>query len=209
MNRQSAAGSASFVGSRLPQVGARASRFVCAVLSAPVVVCGARDRDGSGQAGAGRWRRAEHRALQPCGVRIEVPGRDMAETGALFQVADRDLDDGVTAMAQIHLDCGAGEVGEKSMVSPVRPQRAYRRNARLGVVEQHRKEARLALSLVRGLVENTHGAHEILLDAFDDVAHAAVCHAYMSGFLLQALAEQRRESPSETAAWIGTLLAET
>ena len=66
----------------------------------------------------------------------------------------------------------------------------------------------MALALVRGLVERNEGADDLVVDAFDDMAQAAVSHAYLAGFLLQALAEQRRERVSETVAWIGTRLAD-
>ena len=44
----------------------------------------------------------EHGALQPGGVGVEVPGWDVFETGAFFEVADRELDHGVPAMDQIN-----------------------------------------------------------------------------------------------------------
>ena len=48
----------------------------------------------------------EDRALQPCRVGVEVPGRDVFESGAFFEVADRELDDGVLAVEPVDLDGG-------------------------------------------------------------------------------------------------------
>jgi len=46
----------------------------------------------------------------------------MFEAGAFFQVADGELDDGVTAMELVDLDRSPSEVGEECVVSPVGPQ---------------------------------------------------------------------------------------
>jgi hypothetical protein len=53
---------------------------------------------------------------------VEVPGRDVFEPGALFEVADREFDDGVLTVELVDVDGGAVEVGEEPAVSPVGPQ---------------------------------------------------------------------------------------
>ena len=71
----------------------------------------------------------------------------------------------------------------------------------------HRDEARLALALVAGLAEGDEAADELLVDAFDDLGQAARAHAYLAGFLLQALAASRGESTTGSAAWVRSLLS--
>ena len=50
----------------------------------------------------------------------------MFESGAFFEVADGELDDGVLAVERVDVDGVAVEVGEERVVSPVGPQLAAR-----------------------------------------------------------------------------------
>ena len=43
---------------------------------------------------------------------MEVAGRDVFEPGSLFEIADRELDEVVTAVELVELDRGAVDVGE-------------------------------------------------------------------------------------------------
>lgn len=72
---------------------------------------------------------------------------------------------------------------------------------------EHKAEARLALALVAGLAEGDDAAGELLVDAFDDLGQAARAHAYLAGFLLNALAASRGESAVVAAGWVRSLLA--
>ena len=53
---------------------------------------------------------------------MEVPGWDVLESGTVFEVADREFDDGVLTMELVDIDGGAVEVGEEPEVAPVGPQ---------------------------------------------------------------------------------------
>ena len=64
----------------------------------------------------------EHSTLQPGRVGVEVSRRDVLETGAFFQVTDRELDHSVLAVELVDLDNITVDVGEEPMVSPVGPQ---------------------------------------------------------------------------------------
>ncbi len=46
----------------------------------------------------------------------------MFEPGAFFEVADRELDNGVSTMELVDIDSGAVEIGEEPEVAPVGPQ---------------------------------------------------------------------------------------
>lgn len=63
-------------------------------------------------------------------------------------------------------------------------------------------DARLALSIVEGLVRDAPGAEGVALDAFDSLEAAAVAHAYLAGFVLELLAEHAGVSPSDAAALV-------
>lgn len=65
---------------------------------------------------------SEDGALQPNAVGVEVAGRDVLESAALFEVADREFDNGVLTVELVEFDGGAVEVGEEPEVAPVRPQ---------------------------------------------------------------------------------------
>lgn len=70
-----------------------------------------------------------------------------------------------------------------------------------------RELARLALSLVEGTVRGDPAADALLADGFADVGEAARAHAYLAGFLLQALADARGETPDASCDFIRRLLA--
>lgn len=63
-------------------------------------------------------------------------------------------------------------------------------------------EARLALGIVEGLVRESPGAEELALDVFDSLEQAAVAYAYLSGFLLEILAENLGMTGAEAASLV-------
>ena len=69
-----------------------------------------------------------------------------------------------------------------------------------------REDALVALALVAGVVDGNEAADAMIVEAFHDGGHAARAHAYLSGFLLQALADQRGEEPSQTVIWVRSLV---
>ena len=80
---------------------------------------------------------------------MEVAGGDTFETGALFEVADRELDNGGTTMEQINLNCWTIDVGHEAVVSPAGPQLQLRRVDQPGATHDHRRvTALLALPVV-------------------------------------------------------------
>jgi hypothetical protein len=70
-----------------------------------------------------------------------------------------------------------------------------------------RELARLALSLVEGTVRGDPAADDLLAEGFGDLDEAARAHAYLTGFVIEVLAEMRQETPAETCALIRQLLA--
>jgi hypothetical protein len=73
-------------------------------------------------------------------------------------------------------------------------------------MRDRRHLANLALSLVEGTVRNDPAADALLLDAFDSLEEAATAHAYLSGFLIQYLAEARGGGISLTIDAVRALL---
>ena len=69
-----------------------------------------------------------------------------------------------------------------------------------------RRLAALALSLVEGSVQGDPHADALLADALGSHETVAYAHAYLSGFILQLLATERRESMKETTAHVRRLL---
>lgn len=69
-----------------------------------------------------------------------------------------------------------------------------------------RQLAELALALVEGVARGDHDADALITTGFDSVETAARAHAYLSGFLLQLLADRRSETPQETAAYVRVVL---
>lgn len=72
--------------------------------------------------------------------------------------------------------------------------------------DDDRSRALLALSLVEGMLRGDPLADGLAVESFDDLEEAARAHAHLSGFLLEVLAEQRRQSPQEAAFYIRSLL---
>jgi hypothetical protein len=75
-------------------------------------------------------------------------------------------------------------------------------------MRDRRHLARLALDLVEGCVRDAAAADSLLVDAFESVEEAAAAHAYLTGFVLEALAEARREHVPAAAGYIRHLLGE-
>lgn len=69
-----------------------------------------------------------------------------------------------------------------------------------------REAARLALSLAEGAASNDSRADGLAVDAFDSVEDAAQAHAYLTGFLLQVLANERQETVQASAEHVKGLL---
>jgi len=66
--------------------------------------------------------------------------------------------------------------------------------------------ARLALSLVEGTVRGDSAADDLLAEGFSDPGEAARAHAYLTGFVVEVLAESRQETPAQTCAFVRRLL---
>ena len=84
----------------------------------------------------------EHRAGEPRGVGEELARRAVRESGAVFEVTDREFDRGVVAVELVDVDGRHVEAGDERVVTPVGPQ------LRLGRVDEAgaaHDEAELAL----------------------------------------------------------------
>jgi hypothetical protein len=75
-------------------------------------------------------------------------------------------------------------------------------------MDDRRKLARLALSLVEGSENADAHADALLADAFATHETAALAHAYLSGFILQVLATERSESVEQAASHVRRLLTD-
>lgn len=73
-------------------------------------------------------------------------------------------------------------------------------------MDEHRRLANLALHLIEGAERGDEQADALLADAFDSHAAAAHAHAYLTGFVLQLLASERREPMEATIARVRGLL---
>ena len=73
--------------------------------------------------------------------------------------------------------------------------------------EDQSRNVRVAMSLVVGVVAGSSDADDLVLEAFDDLGQAASAYAYLAGFLLQTLAQQRHQDPAATAIWVQSLLS--
>ena len=73
-------------------------------------------------------------------------------------------------------------------------------------MHEQRRLANLALHLVEGSGRGDEQADALLAEAFQSHAMAALAHAYLTGFVLQLLAEERRESMEATVARVRLLL---
>ncbi len=73
-------------------------------------------------------------------------------------------------------------------------------------MHEHRRLANLALHLIEGSERGDERADALLAEAFESHASAALAHAYLTGFVLQLLAEERREPMETTVARVRLLL---
>jgi hypothetical protein len=64
----------------------------------------------------------------------------------------------------------------------------------MSFMDPDRRLARVALSLVEGMVRGDPSTDPLLVEAFTGLEEAARAHAYLCGFLLQLLAHERGES---------------
>ncbi len=73
-------------------------------------------------------------------------------------------------------------------------------------MDDRRRLASLALSLIEGSESGDENADALLADAFETYETAAWAHAYLSGFILQVLASERGESVERAASRVRQLL---
>ena len=73
-------------------------------------------------------------------------------------------------------------------------------------MDDRRRLASLALSLIEGSESGDEHADALLAEAFGSHETAAQAHAYLSGFILQVLATERGESVEQTASRVRQLL---
>lgn len=73
-------------------------------------------------------------------------------------------------------------------------------------VDDRRRLASLALSLIEGSESGDEHADALLAEAFGTHETAAQAHAYLSGFILQVLATERSESVEQAASRVRQLL---
>ncbi|HEY3670789.1 MAG TPA: hypothetical protein VGN51_07640 [Acidimicrobiia bacterium] len=73
-------------------------------------------------------------------------------------------------------------------------------------MRDRRELAKLALALVEGSLTVGDAADQMFVDAFTSLDEAVVAHAYLAGFVIEYLAEQRHELPAQTSAEIRRLL---
>jgi hypothetical protein len=73
-------------------------------------------------------------------------------------------------------------------------------------MNEHRRLANLALHLIEGAQRDDEQADALLAEAFESHAVAAVAHAYLTGFVVQVLAGERREPVEATIARVRLLL---
>jgi hypothetical protein len=78
--------------------------------------------DGSESGGPAGDVVGEHGACEPGGVGEEPARGAVGETGAVFEVADGELDGGVVAVELVSLDCGCVDVGDEGVMAPLRPE---------------------------------------------------------------------------------------
>jgi hypothetical protein len=89
------------------------------------------------------------------------------------------------------------------------PPQALSRSARDDrVMDERRRLAALALRLVEGVEAGDEHADALLADALGSYEAAALAHAYLSGFVLRLLADERQESIGATVARVRLLLVQ-
>ena len=75
-------------------------------------------------------------------------------------------------------------------------------------MDDRRRLAALALNLVEGSEAGDEHADALLADALGSHETAALAHAYLNGFVLQLLADERQESIGATIARVRLLLVQ-
>jgi hypothetical protein len=65
---------------------------------------------------------------------------------------------------------------------------------------------KVALALAEGMARGDSDADALLVTGFNSLDEAARAHAYLSGFLLQLLADARSEDIMVTVAYVGFTL---
>ena len=110
-------------------------------------------------------------------------------------------------------DVDAGTTRDRGIPEPraaIGPIAGTERTALAGVhdpgMDQDRLQARLALSLIEGMLRGDAVANSLAVETFDDVEQAAQAHAHLSGFLLEVLAAERQQSAEATARYVRSLL---
>lgn len=73
-------------------------------------------------------------------------------------------------------------------------------------MDDRRRLASLALSLIEGSENGDEHADDLLAEAFETYETAAQAHAYLSGFILQVLATERGESVEQATSRVRQLL---
>jgi len=73
-------------------------------------------------------------------------------------------------------------------------------------MRERRELAKLALALIEGSLTVGDAADALFVDAFVSLDEAAFAHAYLAGFVIEFLAQQRNERPHETVVEIRRLL---
>ncbi len=68
------------------------------------------------------------------------------------------------------------------------------------------RKALVALALAEGVARSDHSADALIVAGFDSHEEAALAHAYLVGFVIQLLAEERNEGVRATAAYVRRLL---
>jgi hypothetical protein len=66
-----------------------------------------------------------------------------------------------------------------------------------------RPPIRVALALAEGVARGDSDADALLVTGFNSLEEAARAHAYLSGFVLQLLADARSEDLMVTVAYVG------
>ena len=122
----------------------------------------------------------KHRAGKPGGVGEELARGTVFEPSTLFQIADRELDPRVVTVERVCLNCVEVDVGDKAVVTPVRPQRLLANIGEPGATHDESKETRSSPALgdrdrlsdegdtAVGIADLSLGR---LLDCVDEVLH--------------------------------------
>jgi hypothetical protein len=73
-------------------------------------------------------------------------------------------------------------------------------------MDPDKRLATLALALADGVARGDPASDDLLIEAFDDLAEASRAHAYLTGFLLQLLAEERQEEATATMRYVRSVI---